>query len=109
MGSGRQRQARAASGQVKVDATGFTTVLGLAIDHEGYVYVLQNTTGNLFPTPFYRQSVARERKWRCRGNRQRIVSPHRDDVRTGYVSNAGFGPPPIGLGEVVRITAPPVE
>ena len=26
-----------------------------------------------------------------------------------YVSNVGFGPPPIGLGEIVRITVPPVE
>jgi hypothetical protein len=26
-----------------------------------------------------------------------------------YVSNVGFGRPPIGLGEVVRITVPPVE
>jgi hypothetical protein len=28
---------------------------------------------------------------------------------TLYVSNVGFGPPPIGLGEVARITVPPVE
>jgi len=26
-----------------------------------------------------------------------------------YVSNVGFGPPPVGLGEVVRITVPPAE
>jgi hypothetical protein len=25
-----------------------------------------------------------------------------------YVSNVGFGPPPIGLGAVVRFTVPPV-
>jgi len=25
-----------------------------------------------------------------------------------YVSNVGFGPPPVGLGQIVRITVPPV-
>jgi len=71
------------SGQVKVDATGFTTVLGLAFDYEGYMYVLENTTGNLFPTPFTGK-VLRVKQNGDRGNRRRIVSPHRDDVRTGW-------------------------
>jgi len=26
-----------------------------------------------------------------------------------YVSNVGFGPPPVGLGEIVRITVPDAE
>jgi hypothetical protein len=39
--------------QISVFATGFTTVLGLAFDSAGRMYVLQNTTGagNNFPTP----------------------------------------------------------
>jgi hypothetical protein len=97
---------------VKVDATGFTTVLGVAFDHEGYMYVLENTTGNLFPTPFTGK-VLREKE---NGDVEEIASglflptamtfgPDGDL----YVSNVGFGPPPIGLGEIVRITVPPVE
>jgi hypothetical protein len=97
------------SGQV--DATGFTTVLGLAFDHEGYMYVLENTTGNLFPTPFT-------------GKVLRVTDEGVQEIASGlflptamtfgpdgdlYVSNVGFGPPPIGLGEIVRITVPPVE
>ena len=100
------------SGQVKVDATGFTTVLGLAFDHEGYMYVLENTTGNLFPTPF----TGKVLRMKENGDVDEIASglflptaitfgPDGDL----YVSNVGFGPPPIGLGEVVRITVPPVE
>jgi hypothetical protein len=91
------------SGQVKVDATGFTTVLGLAFDHEGYKYVLENTTGNLFPTPFT-------------GKVLRVTDEGVQEIASGlflptamtfgpggdlYVSNVGFGPPPIGLGEIV--------
>jgi hypothetical protein len=100
------------SGQVKVDATGFTTVLGLAFDHEGYMYVLENTTGNLFPTPF----TGKVLRVKENGDVEEIAGglflptamtfgPDGDL----YVSNVGFGPPPIGLGEVVRITVPPVE
>jgi len=100
------------SGQVKVDATGFTTVLGLAFDYEGYMYVLENTTGNLFPTPF----TGKVLRVKQNGDVEEIAGglflptamtfgPDGDL----YVSNVGFGPPPIGLGEVVRITVPPVE
>src|SRR5262249_50339696 len=40
------------SGQIKVVAQGLTTVLGVAFDQDGHLYALENTTGNLFPTPF---------------------------------------------------------
>jgi len=100
------------SGQVKVDATGFTTVLGLAFDHEGYMYVLENTTGNLFPTPF----TGKVLRVKENGDVEEIASglflPTAMTFGADgdlYVSNVGFGPPPIGLGEIVRITVPPVE
>ncbi len=38
------------SGNVKTVVTGVTTVLGLAFDCEGFLYILENTTGNPFPT-----------------------------------------------------------
>jgi len=99
------------SGHVKTVATGFTTVLGVAFDHEGRMYVLENTTGNAFPTPFT-------------GKVLRVTDDGVEEIATGlflptamtfgpdgalYVSNVGFGPPPIGLGEIVRITVPDAE
>jgi hypothetical protein len=37
-------------GQISVIATGFTAVLGITFDELGGMYVLENTTGNPFPT-----------------------------------------------------------
>jgi len=96
------------SGQVKVFATGFTTILGLAMDHRHRLYVLENTTGTyLFPTP-------------GTGKVLRVNhSGHVKEIATGlslptgmtfgpdddlYVSNWGFGPP--DMGEIVRIKVP---
>jgi len=99
------------SGQVKTVATGFTTVLGVAFDHKGRMYVLENTTDNAFPTPFT-------------GKVLRVTEDGVEEIATGlflptamtfgpdgalYVSNVGFGPPPVGLGEIVRITVPDAE
>ena len=99
------------SGQVHTVETGFTTVLGVAFDHEGYMYVLENTTGNLFPTPYT-------------GKILRVTDDGVQEIASGlflptamtfgpdgdlYVSNVGFGPPPIGLGEIDRVTVPPVD
>src|SRR5260370_35400855 len=39
------------TGQLSVFATGFTTILGLAFDSKGRLYVLENTIGHPFPTP----------------------------------------------------------
>jgi hypothetical protein len=100
------------SGQVETAASGFTMVLGVAFDHEGYMYVLENTTDNMFPTPF----TGKVLRVKENGDVEEIASglflptamtfgPDGDL----YVSNVGFGPPPIGLGEIVRITVPPVE
>ncbi len=38
-------------GHISVIATGFTAVLGITFDEVGGMYVLENTTGNPFPTP----------------------------------------------------------
>jgi hypothetical protein len=93
-------------GAIEVWATGFTTILGLAFDKSGNLYVLENTTGNPFPTPGTGRIV--------RVNR----SGARDIVADGlflptamtfgpdgdlYVSNKGFGPPIPGFGEILRI------
>jgi hypothetical protein len=99
------------SGQITTVVTGLTTVLGTAFDHKGFLYILENTTGgNSNPTPFTGKVV-------------RFTHRGLEEIATGlflptamtfgpdgalYVSNVGFGPPPVGLGEVVRITVPPV-
>jgi sugar lactone lactonase YvrE len=103
------------SGQIKVVAEGFTTVVGVAFDQRARMYVLENTTnppgntGPLFPTP-------------CTGKVVRIdPSGKKTVIASGlflptamtfgpdgalYVSNVGFGPPPVGLGQILKITVP---
>ena len=100
------------SGQMEVAVQGLTAVLGVAFDHEGHMYVLENTAGNPFPTPLT-------------GRVSRVTdSGALETIATGlflptamtfgpdgnlYVSNIGFGPPPIGLGQVVKITVPAIS
>ena len=87
----------------------FSTIVGLAFDSQHRLYVLENTTGNPGPTP-------------GTGKVLRIDGKHKyTEIATGlnlptamtfgpdgnlYVSNWGFGPPPIGMGQVVKITLP---
>jgi hypothetical protein len=98
------------NGHIKVWATGFTTILGLAFDRRGRLYVLENTTGNPFPTPETGMIV-----------RLKNHGGDRDTIATGlflptamtfgpdgnlYVSNKGFGPPIPGFGEILRVELP---
>lgn len=96
-------------GRITTIAIDFSTILGLAIDHKGRLYVLENTTGNPFPTP-------------GTGKILRIDGKHQyTEITSGlnlptamtfgpdgnlYVSTWGFGPPPIGLGTIVKVTLP---
>ena len=98
------------SGQVHLVTTNVTTVLGVAFDHQGVLYILENTTGdNENPTP-------------GTGKVLRLTDSSLEEIATGlslptamtfgpdgalYVSNWGFGPPPIGMGQILRITVPP--
>ncbi|MFC5525386.1 ScyD/ScyE family protein [Rhodanobacter ginsengisoli] len=93
------------SGQVRTVATGLTTVLGLAFDRHDRMYVLQNTTGYLFPTPGAGSVVRIDPS----GLQQTIITGL--VLPTGmtfgpdgalYISNVGLGFPPIGLGQVLR-------
>jgi hypothetical protein len=96
------------SGQVKIFATGFTTILGLAFDHQHRLYVLENTTGaNSFPTP----GTGKLLRVNHSGSIEEIASGL--NLPTGmtfgpdgdlYVSSWGFGPP--DMGEIVRIKIP---
>jgi hypothetical protein len=93
------------SGKVKVIATGFTTILGLALDQKHRLYVLENTTGaNLFPTPGTGRVLRINNSGRVEEIASGLSLPTGMTFGPGgdlYVSNWGFGPP--GMGEVVKI------
>ena len=97
------------TGQISVFRVGLTTILGLAFDSADRLYVLENTTGKQFPTPGTGKVIRIDPS----GTRTLIASGL--FLPTGmtfgpdgalYVSNVGFGPPPNGLGQVLKITVP---
>ncbi len=97
------------SGQISVFAEGLTAILGLLFDGGHRMYVLETNTAAGNPTPFTGKVVRVD------------PSGHQTEIASGlffptgmtlgpdgalYVSNVGFGPPPAGLGEILRITVP---
>ncbi len=95
------------SGHVTTFATGFTTVLGLAFDGQHRLYVLENTTGNPFPTPGTGKVLRINHSGQVEEIASGLFLPTAMTFGPDgnlYVSNVGFGPPPIGLGQVVKIT-----
>ena len=97
------------TGQITVLLRNLTTVLGLAFDSAGRLYVLENTTGNPFPTPGTGKVIRIDPS----GSHTLIASglflPTAMTFGPDgalYVSNVGFGPPPNGIGQVLRITVP---
>jgi len=95
------------SGQSQVWATGFTTVVGVAIDQQRRIYVLENT------------SVSAPGPVPGTGRIVRVLdSGKKEVIATGltvptamtfgpdgklYVSNIGFGPGALGGGQIVRV------
>jgi hypothetical protein len=97
------------SGNVSVFAQGLTAILGVVFDGSGQMYVLETTTAAGNPTPFTGKVIRVD------------LGGHQTEIASGlffptgmtlgpdgalYVSNVGFGPPPAGLGQVLRITVP---
>lgn len=96
-------------GQIMTEYINLQTILGLAVDKKGRIYVLENTTNNQFPTPGTGTIL------RIDGKNNYTVIASGLFLPTGmtfgpdgnlYVSNVGFGPPPVGLGQVLKITVP---
>jgi hypothetical protein len=94
------------SGNLQMVADSLSTVLGIAIGKTSWIYVLENTVGHPFPTPFSGKIIAISPS----GQKSTLVSGL--SFPTGltmgsdgnlYVSNWGFGKPP-GGGEVVKVT-----
>ena len=97
------------SGNVSVFAVGLTAILGVVFDARDRMYVLEMTTLAGNPAPFTGKVIRVD------------PSGHQTEIASGlffptgmtfgpdgalYVSNVGFGPPPAGLGEILRITLP---
>jgi hypothetical protein len=102
------------SGQIKVAASGLTAVVGVAFDHDGTMYALETDTVAGFPGP----GALGSGKVVCVTNAGPVVVASGLSFPTAmtfgpdgalYVSNIGFGAPPIGLGQIVRIdiSSPP--
>jgi SMP-30/Gluconolactonase/LRE-like region len=93
-------------GQIKLAATGFNMVLGLAFDQRGRMYVLEMSAAPA-PTP----GTGRVVRLSHDGTRRTVIVDGLF-LPTGmtfgpdgnlYVSNIGFGAPPTGMGEVRKI------
>jgi hypothetical protein len=94
------------SGQIQVWATGFTTVVGVAFDKRDRMYVLENTTGNPFPTPNTGKIIRVSPSGARETIASNLVLPTAMTIGPDgklYVSNYGFGYPPNGMGQIVRI------
>lgn len=94
------------SGKLKVDSTGYNLVLGLAFDSRDRMYVLE-TSAPPAPTP----GTGRILRISPDGRTREVIA---DGLffPTGmvfgpdgnlYVSNVGFGPPPVGMGQVLKV------
>jgi hypothetical protein len=95
------------SGQVKTFATGLTTVLGLVFDQRHRLYVLENTTGNPLPTPGTGKVLRIDPSGKVEEIATGLAVPTAMTLGPDgnlYVSNVGFGAPPVGLGQVLKIT-----
>jgi hypothetical protein len=93
------------NGQISVAVPGVTTVLGVAFDDDGRLYVLEMSEANGGPVPFTGKIL----RFNHSGDRETIASGL--NFPTGmtfgpdgdlYVSNFGFGFPP-GSGQILRI------
>jgi hypothetical protein len=99
-------------GQILSKITGLTTVVGLAFDAQGRMYALETDTVAGFPGPAAAGSGTVVRV-NPDGSLTTIVTGlvFPTAMTFGpdgalYVSNFGFGLPPVGLGQIVRITLP---
>lgn len=99
-------------GHIKVIATGLSKVLGIAIDRRGHIYVLETSysTTDAGPEPATARLIRIERN----GTQEVLLDGSSGilSVPSGmtlgpdgdlYISNVGFGAPPTGLGQIVRV------
>ncbi len=100
------------SGHLRVVATGLSKVLGLTFDEGGRLYVLETSYSTTDPGP----EPGTGRLIRLsHGGKQKVLIDSTSGLLTFptgmtfgpdgalYISNVGFGPPPIGLGQILRV------
>jgi hypothetical protein len=95
-------------GHVSGVAEGFNMVLGLAFDRDGRMYVLQSSAAPA-PTPGTGSVTRVDRD----GSQHAVVGGLSTPTAMTfgpdgdlYISNVGFGPPPVGLGEILKVRLP---
>jgi hypothetical protein len=96
-------------GQLTTVYINLSDILGLAFDGKGRLYVLENTTGNPLPTPGTGKILRLDRKNVYKEIATGLFLPTAMTFGPDgnlYVSNIGFGPPPIGLGQVLKVIVP---
>jgi hypothetical protein len=94
------------SGEAKTWVSGLTTVLGNVWDGRDRLYVLESTTAPGNPAPFTGQVKRIDPSGAVTIIAQGLFLPTAMTLGPDgnlYVSNVGFGPPPIGLGNIVKI------
>ncbi|MDE2449684.1 MAG: ScyD/ScyE family protein [Gammaproteobacteria bacterium] len=100
------------SGQITVVATGLSKVLGIAFDRRARLYVLETSYSTSDPGP--EPATARLIRIEPNGKQEVLLDGSSGilSVPSGmtlgpdgalYISNIGFGAPPIGLGQIVRV------
>jgi hypothetical protein len=97
------------SGNVSVFAEGLTTILGVVFDRRDRMYVLETSTAAGDPTPFTGKVIRVDPSRRQTEIASGLFFPTGMTLGPDgalYVSSVGFGPPPAGLGEILRITVP---
>jgi len=88
---------------------GFSDILGLAFDSKGRLYVLENTTGKPNPTLGTGKILRVDGKNRYTQVATGLSLPTAMTFGPDgnlYVSNWGFGPPPVGTGQILKVIVP---
>jgi hypothetical protein len=92
-------------GNININRSGFSVVTGVLFDSQGRLYVLEATTDSeMLSTPgqIVRVDTAGHRKV-IASNLTTPTAMTMGPDGTIYVSNAGFGLPPEGLGQIVKV------
>ncbi len=94
------------SGHMKTWVSGLTAVLGSAWDGHGRLYVLETTTAPGNPAPMTGRVLRVDPSGATTVITDGLFFPTAMTMGPDgnlYVSNFGFGPPPVGLGQVLKI------
>lgn len=96
------------TGEITTVYIDFATILGVAFDAKGRLYVLENTTGNPFPTPMTGKILRVDGKNNYKTIASGLSLPTAMTFGPDgnlYVSVLGFGAP-AGAGQVVKVVVP---